>query len=329
MNLIDRFIKRLIKRFDCLDVILCYHSLFSKTQTLDNISIKLLETGLDEGSFEKQILWLSNFASFVSLDEIVEEKSTKYPACRVSITFDDGLKNNLTLGLPIFERYRIPVTIFVATDFVKDSSKIPWWHLVTYILSLWNDSFEIFFNNKIFVFDLKSNRGKNRFRAWSKEIFMSCQADKQALLYDRMFEVLYKRFPITKNCFATPKDIRIASQSPWLSFGGHTCSHLNLACYKNEHYQDEIVNNKKLIERWTGQPVHWFAYPYGKSIHRNSTAIEALRRAGFSGAVTTDSALINNYKNNFELPRVPVASKRDIIYFKFYFLWTILRKIYS
>jgi peptidoglycan/xylan/chitin deacetylase (PgdA/CDA1 family) len=39
----------------------------------------------------------------------------------VSVTFDDGYRDNLTIALPIAQKYNIPITIFVSTKFVKEN----------------------------------------------------------------------------------------------------------------------------------------------------------------------------------------------------------------
>lgn len=36
----------------------------------------------------------------------------------IAITFDDGFRDNLTVALPLLEKYDLPMTIFVATDFI-------------------------------------------------------------------------------------------------------------------------------------------------------------------------------------------------------------------
>lgn len=86
--------------------ILCYHS-FSNNP--DRYSINL-ET------FARQMQKIAHYASFVSLDDIVESlkgKKLKTPA--IALTIDDGF-TDVTKILPVTKKYRIPVTLFVLAE---------------------------------------------------------------------------------------------------------------------------------------------------------------------------------------------------------------------
>lgn len=65
--------------------------------------------------FEHQLRWLSRWRRVVPLDE------TLHVAARrrlVAITFDDGYRDNLTVALPLLERFDLPITLFVTAGFL-------------------------------------------------------------------------------------------------------------------------------------------------------------------------------------------------------------------
>jgi peptidoglycan/xylan/chitin deacetylase (PgdA/CDA1 family) len=65
--------------------------------------------------FERQLRWLSRWHRVVTLDETLGSG----PGARgVAITFDDGFRDNLTVALPLLEKFRLPITLFVAAGFV-------------------------------------------------------------------------------------------------------------------------------------------------------------------------------------------------------------------
>lgn len=65
--------------------------------------------------FEDQLRWLSRRRRVVSLEETL----TRSPkGSVVAITFDDGYRDNLTIALPLLEKYSLPMTLFVVAGFV-------------------------------------------------------------------------------------------------------------------------------------------------------------------------------------------------------------------
>src|ERR1039457_2328078 len=52
----------------------------------------------------------------------------------VCFTFDDGYRDNITLGLPIFERHEAPFAVYVPTG-TPDRTMNPWWAIFDRIVS--------------------------------------------------------------------------------------------------------------------------------------------------------------------------------------------------
>jgi peptidoglycan/xylan/chitin deacetylase (PgdA/CDA1 family) len=101
--------------------ILAYHSL----------SVSLAETAILPEIFEEHLGYLrKEGVSFVSLEQVVEwrrlshvqvksvqkNSATALPKKSVAITFDDGYADFETTALPILEKYRVPVTLFIVGD---------------------------------------------------------------------------------------------------------------------------------------------------------------------------------------------------------------------
>ena len=66
--------------------------------------------------FEKHLMWLSDRRSEVaSLNVMLELPAS---AGLIAITFDDGYKDNLTVALPLLEKYGLPATLFMVAGFI-------------------------------------------------------------------------------------------------------------------------------------------------------------------------------------------------------------------
>jgi peptidoglycan/xylan/chitin deacetylase (PgdA/CDA1 family) len=66
--------------------------------------------------FEEHLKWLAKRPKRIAaLRDLLHIPSTKN---LIAITFDDGYKDNLTVALPLLEKYNLPATIFVVAGFI-------------------------------------------------------------------------------------------------------------------------------------------------------------------------------------------------------------------
>ena len=66
--------------------------------------------------FEEHLRWLAKRRErVVTLRETLSEPKFKK---LIAITFDDGYLDNLTVALPLLEKYDLPLTLFMAADFI-------------------------------------------------------------------------------------------------------------------------------------------------------------------------------------------------------------------
>ena len=89
--------------------VLVYHSISSPIEPME------ADADVSPERFERQLHWLSRWRQVVRLEETL-----RAPARRnlVAITFDDGYRDNLTVALPLLEKFQLPMTLFVAAGFV-------------------------------------------------------------------------------------------------------------------------------------------------------------------------------------------------------------------
>lgn len=89
--------------------VLVYHTISAPVEPL------LADADISPARFEQQLQWLARWRRVAPLEE------TLHPAARrrlVALTFDDGFRDNLTVALPLLEKYRMPMTIFVTAGFL-------------------------------------------------------------------------------------------------------------------------------------------------------------------------------------------------------------------
>jgi peptidoglycan/xylan/chitin deacetylase (PgdA/CDA1 family) len=101
-------------------VILGYHGI-SSSRTRHDLSLLLVSPS----HFRRQMeLMLAAGFRFVTLSELLREGGGEQPPGFAAVTFDDGMRNNHSVALPILRALGIPATVFVTIDFIGGRS--PW-----------------------------------------------------------------------------------------------------------------------------------------------------------------------------------------------------------
>lgn len=86
-----------------------------------------IEIDLPRELFDEQMAWLTSNCDVVTLDDALQSLQTdELPSRRqVVVTFDDGTTDFADEVMPIVERHQVPVTLYVATDYVDRGLAFP------------------------------------------------------------------------------------------------------------------------------------------------------------------------------------------------------------
>jgi peptidoglycan/xylan/chitin deacetylase (PgdA/CDA1 family) len=97
-------------------VVLIYHRVGARTS---------VEVDLPQALFDEQIAYIAEQCDVVTLGEGVSRVTRGYSAPMVAVTFDDGTADFADEALPVLERYQVPATLYVATDFIDRGRSFP------------------------------------------------------------------------------------------------------------------------------------------------------------------------------------------------------------
>ena len=100
------------------DVVLAYHRVGGLTESAIDLPTSM---------FERQMAHLRAAEQVVDLDQFVSahRSSSVEPVPSTVITFDDGTADFVDIALPILERYSLPATLYLATEFVDSGRLYP------------------------------------------------------------------------------------------------------------------------------------------------------------------------------------------------------------
>ena len=252
---------------------------------------------------------------FISLGEMYlritgQKKSAKK---WIVFTIDDGYKDNLTHGLPIFEKHQVPFSIYVASCFPNQTA-LYWWYLMEHQFTK---------HSSITVKDA----GEQKTFSWHSE--------KEALALYKTVRSICKKYTLNEfqdfvrtsiidgeeinrrfqeELALSWEEIKALAAHPLVTIGAHTQNHLSLRHQTQETVVYEIGENKKEIEEHIQQSVVHFAYPYGSKSDVSPKEYDVLKQADFQSAVYNEPGSVFKSKSPFafQIPRMGLTDETSV-----------------
>lgn len=258
----------------------------------------------------------------VSLSVISDalESRKELPDNAIAITVDDGYRNFLLHGHPIFRRNRIPTTLYPVAGFSDGQ------------LWLWPDQIEFGLRHTRLT-SLRASIGAGE----AVEYALRTPAEKTAAIlhltetlknvannervgflaeFGRLCGLEIPSDPPSGREPMSWEELR-AVGSEGVEIGCHTETHPILSRLSDRsELEREIRGAKQHLEERLGFAVRHFCYPNGRAVDIGEAAIRCVREAGFVSAVTCSWGLNSSKTERFELRRTPFDGTIDLHYGK-------------
>lgn len=256
---------------------------------------------VDAASFDRQMHHLSQHCEVIPLLEAVSLlRQRKLPARACCITFDDGYADNLTVALPILEKYRLPATVFIATAYL-DGGRMFNDTVIDLVAQVKGESLDL---TNIGLGQLILDSVENRRNA----VAMLLTKLRYLPLQDR--EKLVEQIKRLAGIYQPPSDTMLTTQQVrvlherGVEIGGHTDAHTILTTLDSSASFAEIKRGKQRLEEIISKPIRAFAYPngYPKRDYADEH-VRMVRELGFEVAVTTAPGVANIDSDAYQLPR--------------------------
>jgi peptidoglycan/xylan/chitin deacetylase (PgdA/CDA1 family) len=220
---------------------------------------------LEKEQFEKQLIYFKKNFDIKSTSEIFEMvKQNKLPNRKtISISFDDGLKNNLFTVLPLLEKYQIPATFCISSICVEDMD----------IRCLWAEkiaALKYFYKDEKIILDdyIFENFIEKTSHISIENILKTIAHDKR----DKILENIENRYNLNQKLQLLPEElwklmtkdeVIQLSKSKLIEIGSHGHLHYNLGEVDIEKSEEELTKSKELLEKAIGRKINIIAYPDG------------------------------------------------------------------
>ncbi|UZG45807.1 polysaccharide deacetylase family protein [Caldimonas thermodepolymerans] len=256
--------------------------------------------------FEAQIAWLRRHFNVIGLREAVDrlERGEPLPERALSVTFDDGYRDNLDVALPILEAHGVPFTLFVPTGGLDTDEQL-WWDRV--IAALAGTGRETLDTGAL---DLPGQPVRLSLSSWRRAItaeevlqrLWTLPIDETLAAVERIERVLGPAVrPVVRAQRLSSAQIREMHRRG-VEIGAHSVRHPNLQLVSCVHeLQREMTVSRQQLEALCQAPIDGFAYPGGRM---NADTVAAARAVGFRYAVATISAVNRAPYDRFQLCRI-------------------------
>jgi len=267
--------------------------------------------------FEQQIAYLRTHFNVTSISEVAERlhRGEALAPGTVSITFDDGYLDNLTVAAPVLERHGMPWSLYVTTGGI-DSGASFWWDRViravalTPVRRLDLEKLPAAFGGGALSLT-RSHRRTSLLRLldvlWSLpiEVTLACVSQVEEALIQGL----------AADCGPQAPRLSVAQLRELVARGGveigaHSVRHPNLAAQPIAEVVHEMHESRRCLESLLDQAIPGFVYPGGRM---SGEVIEQARSAGFRYALSTESRINDLPCDLMQLGRIgmPDSSAAD------------------
>jgi hypothetical protein len=216
---------------------------------------------------------------------------------------DDGYRDNLDHGLPVFRDFRAPFAVFPSTGFIN-RIKIPNCYLLE-ALCLQSDRVSL----------RHPERGKIEYlRSKNESPLMFFRRVEQCGWPEAELEVALRAAcetaslswrQIADEMFLSWDQARLLAKDPLVTFGNHTVNHPSLASLSESAATAEIVDAGEEMKRQLGLPIEHIAYPYGSPSACGPREFRLAEKIGLKTGLTTKRGNLQRIHRNslYSLPR--------------------------
>lgn len=261
--------------------------------------------GANHSLLARQCEHIRRYFKPVPLSFVAESLRTgsPLPDYSVAVTVDDGYRDFILHGQPVFSQYEIPVTVFLITGFI-DGELWPWWDQLTYMFRRTQQTTVPFAGTDLPIAgDLL--RVIDRVAKALKRMPNSERFEVIGKLQQSLAVELPKHVPSEYEPLRWDEVRRLSAMG--VEFGCHTRTHPILSQVSDQdQLREEIAGSKQRLDEHLGFPSLHFAYPNGRCTDYDERTVAAVKQCGFASAVTVERTLNYAHADVLRLSRLDV-----------------------
>ncbi|MFN4235534.1 MAG: polysaccharide deacetylase family protein [Bacteroidia bacterium] len=241
------------------NIILMYHGV------VNDDSSWFSPTHIHINQFEKHIEYFKKNFNIIPLNELfyIVNNNIKTDKKNITITFDDGFKNNLYYALPVLKKYNVPASIFVTACCIENNEiNCLWTEKILALMHFYPNNI-IEYKNFTFINYKEKTSNQSIFEfikhlgASERELFI----DELVAKYDLKNKL--KEIPADYWELFSKDELKKIAQEELIEIGSHGYLHYNLGLIDENTANQELIKSKNLLENTIQKEVKSIAYPDG------------------------------------------------------------------
>lgn len=275
-----------------------------------------------QDALAKQCEHMARYYQLVSMADIARflREGMPLPPNALAVTVDDGYRDFLLNGFPVFHAHKIPVTVFLVSGFI-DRTLWLWWDQIRYLVEKSRRStfqLSFFAGEPPMKVALETAREREQTILKMTETFKNVNDATRRDLVNKLPKILEADLPREAPLDRAPLEWsevrRLANNG--VDFGAHSVSHPVLSRIGDEEGQfREIAHSRQRIEEELGRQVQHFCYPNGRLQDFNELTLKVVEKCRFHTASTVVGGINFSGVHPHRLKRIPVESIMPDFYF--------------
>jgi peptidoglycan/xylan/chitin deacetylase (PgdA/CDA1 family) len=244
---------------------------------------------------------LRQVANVVPLELALEAlgNNRPLPPRAVALTFDDGYRDNLNLGVPLLEELELPATFFLVPGILSGEVE-PWWEVLGWAFARATKASVTWRGRPL---PTRGNAGRAAVR----------QEVERLKALDRVS----RDRKVAELCNLLEPEGQVADRSRFLnwpdarelvrrgfSVGSHSLNHAILSREAASVQLADLVESRRVLEAELDLPVRLLAYPNGKRGDYDATTMRLAQDAGYSHSLSMLPGVNNSATPAHEVRRV-------------------------
>lgn len=253
-------------------------------------------------TFRSHLEYLKNTYEVIPLQELVDRVQNRQEIRNCcAITLDDGWLDNYVNAFPIIRELNLPVTIFLATEFIG-TDRLFWPEELTLFLDKLDcenvSSLHPLMKKLLRHLESVDMRPDDLFNAAIEALKTWPPEERQQLL---SFIRKNRNQTLPNRKLMNWDEARKMQASGLVSFGVHTANHVLLDQISLQEAENEILAARQAIKNSIGVEPSLFSYPNG---NYTPDVQLLLKKHGYAGAVITRRGRLGKQSDLFEIPRI-------------------------